>query len=81
MTITLERKHKGTYPFEASHTSSGSILCIMSELKSDLSVESVSSSALLKAKIYLTREGPQVLPSDFNETYVDLLGQVYLSQV
>ena len=29
----------------------------------------------------LTREGPQVLPADSNETYVDLLGQVYLSKI
>jgi hypothetical protein len=43
MTITLEGRLMGTYPFGVFHTSLGSTLCTKSDIKSDLSVESVSS--------------------------------------
>ncbi len=49
MAITLEGRPMGTYPFEVFHTSLGSTLCTESELKSDLSVESVSSLDLRKS--------------------------------
>jgi hypothetical protein len=45
MAITLEGRPMGTYPFEFFQTSLGSTLCTNSEIKSDLSVESVPSSA------------------------------------
>jgi hypothetical protein len=43
MAITLEERPMGTYPFGVFHSSLGSTLCTETELKSDLSVESVPS--------------------------------------
>ena len=43
MSITLDQRPMGTYPFEVFHTSSGSTLCIEIELQSDLTVASVPS--------------------------------------
>ena len=46
MAITLEGRPMGTYPFRVFHTSLGSTLRTEIELKSDLSVESIPSSAV-----------------------------------
>jgi hypothetical protein len=51
MAITLERSPISTYPFGAFHTSLESTLCTDSELKSDLTVESVPSSVQTFEKI------------------------------
>ncbi len=41
--ITLDGRSMGTYPFGIFHISLESILCAESELKSDLTVESIFS--------------------------------------
>jgi hypothetical protein len=46
MLITPEKRAMETYPFGGFHTSLGSNLCTEAELKSDLSVGSVPSSAM-----------------------------------
>jgi hypothetical protein len=41
MPITLDRRAKGTCPFEVFHTALGSTLCTEFELESDLTVENI----------------------------------------
>ncbi len=51
----MERRNKGSYPFGVFHTSLESTLCTESELKNDLSLETVSSSVIMGDEILLER--------------------------